>query len=268
MTNTELVRVEFRGDTLEAVQKDGEVWVSIKRCCEVLGVDVEGQRKKLKKQAWATTDMMSVVAEDGKGRELAMIALKSLPQWLVTIYASKVKPELRAKLALFQKEAADVLAAHFLGRKVAPERIPLRAYVARCKLSHLVEAALPPDHWCVFVECEKLMLLCEEAFVAAELEMKAEDLIDVSVGLHWGKFRLGEPWALPAGKYIYEFPAGSLRGNLPVEAHCYRDEELPRFRKWLRATYMPKHLPAYVERKYPKGGLRKLMPHLAKVLPA
>lgn len=111
-----IVSVPFQGDTLEAVQTgDGKIMVSIKRVCESLGIDVEGQRKKLATCEWATTEFISAVAQDGKQRRLAMIDLESLPMWLATITASKVKAAVRPKLLQFQREARNVLAAWFLG---------------------------------------------------------------------------------------------------------------------------------------------------------
>lgn len=111
-----VVSVPFHGDTLEAVQTgDGKIMVSIKRVCESLGIDVEGQRKKLATCEWATTEFISAVAQDGKQRRLAMIDLESLPMWLATITASKVKAAVRPKLLQFQREAHKVLAAWFLG---------------------------------------------------------------------------------------------------------------------------------------------------------
>lgn len=50
-------------------------------------------------------------------RELATIPNDQRPIWYATISIRKVKPEMRDRLALYQKEAAKVLADHFLGRK-------------------------------------------------------------------------------------------------------------------------------------------------------
>jgi DNA-directed RNA polymerase specialized sigma24 family protein len=119
---TSLMKVPFYGDTLEACGTSREdAQVSIRRVCEALGVASQSQLEKLKGKAWATVTMIVAVAEDGKQREHAMIALKSLPMWLATIDARKVSEHVREKLARYQKEAHDVLAAHFLKQEM-PEK--------------------------------------------------------------------------------------------------------------------------------------------------
>lgn len=112
---TALVEVPFHGDKLQAVQATGSVWVVVRRVCEALGIDESGQRQKLKEKAWATTELISAVAEDGKVREAFAIHLDSLPMWLATIEPSRVRPEVRAKLIAYQRECARVLRDHFFG---------------------------------------------------------------------------------------------------------------------------------------------------------
>lgn len=115
--STALVKVPFHGDELEAVEDGGKVWVSLRRCCENLGIAVEVQLRKLKGKAWAC--MTEMVMHDTSGREqpLTVIDLETLPGWLFSIDARKVKGAIREKLARYQREAARVLADHFFGRK-------------------------------------------------------------------------------------------------------------------------------------------------------
>ena len=54
------------------------MWVGLSRLCAVMGVNIEGQRKKLKKESWATSDIMSEVAKDGKQRDVTVIDLDTL----------------------------------------------------------------------------------------------------------------------------------------------------------------------------------------------
>lgn len=114
----DLIPVVFHGDTLHAVRgPGGKVWVSLRRCCECLEIDPEGQRKKLKGKAWAVAEEMSATGADGKQYLMTFVDLDSLPMWLATIDARKVAEHVREKLALYQKEAAKVLADHFFGRR-------------------------------------------------------------------------------------------------------------------------------------------------------
>lgn len=119
-----LVRVDFYGDTLEAVERDGRVWVSLRRMCENLGVDVESQRRKLRDKSWATTVEITAVAEDGRQRAVTAVDLETIPLWLAGIDERKVKVEVRPKLSRYQRECARVLADHFLRRPPAATPAP------------------------------------------------------------------------------------------------------------------------------------------------
>lgn len=129
-----LIKVQFHGDTLDACgtcREDAEV--SIRRVCDNLGLATQRQLSKLKTKSWATVTEKVMVAEDGKPRAMALIALKSLPMWLATIDPRKVKEQYREKLAQYQNECADVLARHFLRIPAAPE--PVERLLGR--LEHL-----------------------------------------------------------------------------------------------------------------------------------
>lgn len=119
-----LVRVPFHGDEIEVLKRGEDHWLPLRPLCERFGVDVEGQRKKLKAAPWATTEMISVVAEDGKTREVACLNLRSLAGWLFSIRASKVKPEVREALVRYQREAADALYRHFAQTSTPPPALP------------------------------------------------------------------------------------------------------------------------------------------------
>jgi hypothetical protein len=112
MTGIQLVAVG--DDTLEAIQQpDGSVWVSVRRVCEVLGISYPRQHQKLTERPWATVALKATVGADGREREMFAVHLDCLHLWLATI--ERVRPEAQEKLARFQCEARDVLAAHFIG---------------------------------------------------------------------------------------------------------------------------------------------------------
>lgn len=121
MTETRLVEVPFHGDALQAVQNENGVWVSVRRVCEALGIDRKAQQRRLQEKSWAVGAMMTPTGPDGKQYESLMLHLDSLPMWLATIETRRVKPAIRSKLELYQKECAAVLARHFLGE---PRRTP------------------------------------------------------------------------------------------------------------------------------------------------
>lgn len=114
--------VPFHGAAIEALQHEGEFYVVVRRICASLGFDEEAQRQKLRAKPWAVALMIKATGADGKQYEQFCLSIKSLPMWLASINASKVKPDLRPTLELYQREAADVLYRHFLGAERERER--------------------------------------------------------------------------------------------------------------------------------------------------
>jgi len=113
-------KFKFRDDELDVTRtEDGDVAVPLRQLCDAIGVDTEAQRQKLKEAPWATTSIIKAVAEDGKIREIVCLHRRSIPMWSASISPNKVRPEVRDKLIAYQKECADVLADHFLGKRGA-----------------------------------------------------------------------------------------------------------------------------------------------------
>ena len=83
-------------DQVELIQnrETGEVWVPLKRVCENLGIDVEGQRLRLsgeKCPAWATTCMIQVVDPSSRLRPTFCVNCRILYMWLATVDAKRIK---------------------------------------------------------------------------------------------------------------------------------------------------------------------------------
>ena len=138
-----IVKVGFHGDELEAFRDGDRLWVVARRVTEVLGIDIEGQRRKLNEAPWAVTDMISATGPDGKQYDTFCLELDCLPMWLATINPKKVRSALRPKLILYQKEAARVLRDAFFGptvpRALAQDLDHIRndiAYVAKRLEAH------------------------------------------------------------------------------------------------------------------------------------
>lgn len=139
MTN-QIQLFNFRGEALEVSKQGDDLFVSVRRVCEALGIDPRTQGRKLASTEWANVVEMTVwVGEDGRfgddlrghhdlagqERALSMIHVDSLPMWLATISPDKVAEAARPKLVAFQKEAARVLADHFLGRRGEPRDLTI-----------------------------------------------------------------------------------------------------------------------------------------------
>jgi len=145
-----IIQVPFNGEHIDAVQDGDTVWVGVRRCCENLGLAYQPQHEKLRKVPWATITNIVTVADDGKPRPMTMLRADKLPQWLATINVNKVRAEIREKLAAYQCEAADVLAAYF-----TPEHAQVQPHVLE-RMNANSEALLDRFHALQGI-CERLM---------------------------------------------------------------------------------------------------------------
>ena len=109
----------FHDTTLDVARDNGDLWVSIRRVCEALGIDPSAQRKKLRSRPWAVEAFITSTGPDGKTYQNAMLHLDALPMWLATIEPSRVSPEARPRLERFQLECAKALRDHFFGAPAA-----------------------------------------------------------------------------------------------------------------------------------------------------
>jgi hypothetical protein len=114
----------FHDTTLDVARDNGDLWISIRRVCEILRVDDSVQRKKLRTKPWATEVLITSVAADGRHRQQAYIHLDALPMWLATIEPGRVSEEARPRLERFQVECARALRDHFFGKPHAVEAPP------------------------------------------------------------------------------------------------------------------------------------------------
>lgn len=88
-------------------------FIALKPMCDALGIDPWGQFAKLREKSWATTEKISVVAADGKNREMTALHKDAVPMWLATLAENKVKPEARPVLIAYQREATKALNDYF-----------------------------------------------------------------------------------------------------------------------------------------------------------
>lgn len=96
--------------TFEAVRSSGQGHLILKPLIESFGINWEGQRKWLQRQAWATTSILEAVGADGKVREMVTLPISRAAMLFATMDASKVAdPQLREDVARLQCEGADVL---------------------------------------------------------------------------------------------------------------------------------------------------------------
>lgn len=121
-----LVSVQFNHQTLTATLVDGIPHVALKPICNQLDLDWAAQFSKIKRHPVlnSTVVMMTMVAEDGRTREMLMLPLTYLNGWLFGIDAKRVKPEAKEAVLMYQRECFNVLAAHFMPKQYGLKEIP------------------------------------------------------------------------------------------------------------------------------------------------
>lgn len=107
--NSQLIPVPFYNDTLLLAEKDGRPIVIMKPVVTGMGLDWKSQHVKLAENFGSTMVIITIVAEDGKLREMVGLDLRKFPAWLYSINPNKVKPEHRDNIIRYQNECDQVL---------------------------------------------------------------------------------------------------------------------------------------------------------------
>ncbi|MFN2135007.1 MAG: phage antirepressor N-terminal domain-containing protein [Candidatus Promineifilaceae bacterium] len=123
--------VEFYGDHLIAVRSQGgSVFVPVRPICDLLGVNFDGQRRRINRDPVLSEEVMSVVVTttdiDPSSRrprtsEMLAIPLDYLSGFLFGINASRVKEEVRDRLIRYQRECYKVLDEAFREGRLTAE---------------------------------------------------------------------------------------------------------------------------------------------------
>lgn len=117
----------------------------------------------------------------------------------------------------------------------------------------LVYDSVPAGYFCIFKEIADLFATMFNQGIDPGTKM----VLDISVGWHWGNH-----WGANklAGKYgdrkqfghYYPQYFPQSQSN-PQDAWCYPEDALPEFRRWMRETYIPRKMPAYLLTQVKQG---------------
>jgi hypothetical protein len=98
MNNSNL-KADFLGYQIDLIKDDdGNLYVPLKRMCEILGIDEKKQRREVKDAAIYPWKMLSVKGADGSHRNMLCLPLKEACFWFYTVRPNTVKPEIKEKL--------------------------------------------------------------------------------------------------------------------------------------------------------------------------
>lgn len=112
LTPIEQKQVEFYGDELTAVRAaDGSIYVPVRPICRLLGLNWDGQRRRILRDAVLSEEVQGVVVTTTPGgkQEMTCLPLDYISGFLFGVNANRVKPELRERVILYQRECYRVL---------------------------------------------------------------------------------------------------------------------------------------------------------------
>lgn len=121
----ELSPVTFHGDTIFCLDYQGQPFTPMKPIVENLGLGWASQSQKLNsnRERWGVT-IIVIPSESGE-QQMLCLPVRKLPSYLNSINPRKVRPELRAKIELYQAESDDALWNYWMnGRAERPTPAP------------------------------------------------------------------------------------------------------------------------------------------------
>lgn len=124
-----LTTIDFRGDTLFAVDGSDGVFVVIKPIADRLGLAWRKQRERIRRTPILSEgSTMMVLPSAGGPQDTLLLRLDLINGWLFGIDASRVAPAYREAVIAYQRECFAVLHRHFFVRSIgAAERAARRA---------------------------------------------------------------------------------------------------------------------------------------------
>lgn len=110
--------IPFHEHNLLTLSEGSTVYVAMRSVCESMGLDWKAQYNRIQRDEVlsSTVVMTTMVAADGKTREVVTLPLDMLNGWLFGIDASRVKPELKEMVLRYQRECYRVLADYWQGK--------------------------------------------------------------------------------------------------------------------------------------------------------
>jgi hypothetical protein len=109
---TEQKTVEFYGDDIVAIRAtDGTVYIPVRPICELLGVDWNGQRRRINRDAVLSQEIqgVDVTSTPGGTQTMLCLPLDYISGFLFGLNPDRTKPELRDRIIRYQRECYKVL---------------------------------------------------------------------------------------------------------------------------------------------------------------
>ena len=111
--------ISFNHQSLVTFKQNGTHYTAMKPICENIGLDWKSQYSRMKRDDVlnATMVIITIVAEDGKKREMICLPIEYLNGWLFGIDINRCKPEIRDTLIKYKKECYQALHDYWFNSK-------------------------------------------------------------------------------------------------------------------------------------------------------
>lgn len=127
-----IITVDFRNDTLFAVERDDGVFVALKPISDTLGLKWSGQHDRINRDPILSEGIRVIgMPSIGGTQETTCLRLEMVNGWLFGIDESRVKDEeTRQRVLAYKRECYGVLFKHFYGRSAAAPAADLPHVIA------------------------------------------------------------------------------------------------------------------------------------------
>jgi hypothetical protein len=146
MAGGRIIAVDFRGDSLFAVEREDGIFVALKPICDSIGLKWSGQHDRVNRDAVLSEGIRVIRIPSIGGRQEAIcLRLDLVNGWLFTIDESRVKTEeIRERVLAYKRDCHRALFEHFFGRslpRATPEDLTVAQVRAIKRRAHALIAA-------------------------------------------------------------------------------------------------------------------------------
>ena len=153
----QLSPVTFHGDTIFCINYQNQPYTPAKPIVENIGLAWQSQCQKLNmnRERWGITNI--VIPTSSGSQQMLCLPVRKLPAYLASINPKKVRPELRAKIELYQAESDDALWNYWMNGRaerakaepVLPSPISKRTDPERKQLTAIINTwvGMAPIHY-------------------------------------------------------------------------------------------------------------------------
>ena len=133
-----VIPVNFRGDTIFATEMNGQVYVAVKPINDTLGLDWSRQARRLKDDPVLSKGMVTMpIPSVGGTQQTVCLKMEYINGWLFKIEPRRIKDAIvRAKVVAYQEECYQALFEHFYGKidQVIEDEDGAKPEAVRCRL--------------------------------------------------------------------------------------------------------------------------------------